>query len=85
MGKNLCKLCWQEVARTIFNNLKDNLLWRRIVQDRFEDALNQAKLVDEMIQANPDPNYWETTKPLLGVPLTVKECIAVSGNSAKTE
>ncbi|XP_073972959.1 fatty-acid amide hydrolase 2-B-like isoform X2 [Rhodnius prolixus] len=52
-----------------------------IVQDRFEDALNQAKLVDEMIQANPDPNYWETTKPLLGVPLTVKECIAVSGMS----
>ncbi|XP_073972819.1 fatty-acid amide hydrolase 2-B-like [Rhodnius prolixus] len=81
MIRNQKVTCTEVVLAFITRMQTVNPIINGIVQDRFEDALNQAKLVDEMIQANPDPNYWETTKPLLGVPLTVKECIAVSGMS----
>ncbi|BES92615.1 Amidase [Nesidiocoris tenuis] len=52
-----------------------------VVQDRYKQALMDAAAVDEEIRKNPDPKYWEIHKPLNGVPISIKESIAVAGMS----
>lgn len=49
------------------------------MQDRFQEALKEARVVDELLTARPNVDYWKKNKPLLGVPLSVKESIAVKG------
>ncbi|CAH1400814.1 unnamed protein product [Nezara viridula] len=56
-----------------------NPIINSVVQDRFNDALKEAKEVDKMVEANPDPQHWAKNKPLLGVPMSFKETIAVKG------
>ncbi|CAH1400813.1 unnamed protein product [Nezara viridula] len=58
-----------------------NPIINSVVQDRFNDALKEAKEVDKMVEANPDPQHWAKNKPLLGVPMSFKETIAVKGMS----
>jgi fatty acid amide hydrolase 2 len=55
-------------------------LLNAVVQDRFEDALNDAKKADSII-AKTSLIYVIENYPLLGVPFTVKESIAVKGMS----
>lgn len=50
-----------------------------MVQDRFEDAVKEAELVDRLVQDYEDLDRLAWEKPLLGVPLTVKETVAVKG------
>lgn len=51
-----------------------------MVENRFEDAINDAKRADKIV-ADTSPIYAVTNYPLLGVPFTVKESIAVKGMS----
>ncbi|KAK9702943.1 Amidase [Popillia japonica] len=65
--------------------LEVNPIINAIVEDRFKEALDKnpvAKEVDKYLDKNPDKiNELKTTKPFLGIPITVKEAIAVRGMS----
>ncbi|XP_065221533.1 fatty-acid amide hydrolase 2-A-like [Planococcus citri] len=53
-----------------------------IIEDRFEAALEDAKNVDRIIQNNEKSvEQLAKEKPLLGVPITFKECLMVKGLS----
>lgn len=55
-------------------------LLNAVVENRFEDAISDAQRADKII-AETSPIYAITNYPLLGVPFTVKESIAVKGMS----
>ena len=52
-----------------------------IVEDRFEIALKDARKVDNLLKTDKRTSEakFEQNVPLLGVPVTVKESIAVEG------
>lgn len=51
-----------------------------VVEPRYDAALKEAKSIDNMIaSSNRTPDELETEYPLLGLPITVKESIAVKG------
>lgn len=52
-----------------------------MIEDRFEDAINDAKKADKIIAETPSLIYVIQNYPLLGVPFTVKESIACKGMS----
>lgn len=62
-----------------------NPIINAVVEKRFNLALQEAELVDELLSnGSVDKEKLAKEKPLLGVPLTVKESIAVKGNLFKT-
>lgn len=63
--------------------IKDvNPVLNAVVEERFKAARNEAKLVDSYLKTTSLTNKeLEKIKPLLGVPITVKECCSVMGNS----
>jgi fatty acid amide hydrolase 2 len=51
-----------------------------VVEDRFEDAVRDAQEVDRLVTSHCKAEQEiEKETPLLGVPLTVKECCSVKG------
>lgn len=53
-----------------------------VVQDRFDEAIQEAKEVDKIFSLQEIPEkYSEENSPLLGVPFSCKECIWVKGMS----
>ncbi len=53
-----------------------------MVADRFNEALEEAKKIDEILDSGDVPNkYSEKNAPYLGVPLSVKEAFAVVGKN----
>lgn len=51
-----------------------------MVEERFESALQDARLVDIYLQTTTETiEELEKTKPLLGVPLTIKESCSLAG------
>ena len=57
-----------------------NPLINAVVKDRFNEALEEAKKVDQMIkQYKKDGKTLKNLPPLLGVPCTIKECFALTG------
>lgn len=59
-----------------------NPLVNAIVDERFDLALEEAKQVDRMIRENiKSVEQMEAETPILGLPITVKESIAVKGLS----
>jgi len=57
-----------------------NPLINAIVQDRFEEALEEAREIDNVIAMGINSvESMEELTPLLGIPVTVKESIAVKG------
>jgi len=60
--------------------LQVNPLINAIVQDRFEEALEEAREIDNVIAMGINSvESMEELTPLLGIPVTVKESIAVKG------
>ena len=52
------------------------------VKDRFNDALEEARKIDAILDADNTPErYSEKNAPFLGVPLSVKEAFSVVGES----
>lgn len=48
--------------------------------NRFEEALNEAQKVDDLIASKVIPlEKLAAEKPFLGVPFTTKDCIPVKG------
>lgn len=57
-----------------------NKILNAIVEPRYDEALQEARLVDKMIENGEfTEEQLITKKPLLGVPISVKESIAVEG------
>lgn len=51
-----------------------------VVEPRYEVAMREARSIDKMIaSSNRTPEELEKEYPLLGLPITVKESIAVEG------
>ncbi|XP_044735463.1 fatty-acid amide hydrolase 2-A-like [Chrysoperla carnea] len=68
----------EEVVRAFIDRCKQvNPILNAIVQDRFDAAIKDAQLVDRLISKGDDVSKY----PLLGLPITVKESIAVEGLS----
>lgn len=55
-----------------------NPILNAVVEDRFEAAIEEAKLADNMVQ-QLDVDLIKDKYPLLGVPITVKETCPVNG------
>lgn len=53
-----------------------------IVEDRFEAAVREARDIDDFLKSTTmDEARIASEKPLLGLPVTIKESIAVQGGS----
>lgn len=53
-----------------------------IVEDRFDVAIQEAREIDNFLQSTIiDEEKIASEKPLLGLPVTIKESIAVQGES----
>ncbi|XP_049871980.1 fatty-acid amide hydrolase 2-A-like [Pectinophora gossypiella] len=70
-----------EVLEACIRRIKDvNSALNCFVEDRFELGLKEAREADELIRGGTlTPAALEAEKPLLGVPFTTKDCIAVKG------
>ncbi|XP_076627098.1 fatty-acid amide hydrolase 2 [Colletes latitarsis] len=51
-----------------------------VVEERFEEALKDAKKCDELLKSKdaPSPQTLAEEKPFFGVPFTTKDCIAIA-------
>lgn len=71
----------QKVVETFINRVKEvNGIINSVVNDRFNEAIKEAKAVDQLIESGSfSPNELKQNKPLLGVPFTSKESTAAKG------
>ncbi|GAB0093675.1 Amidase domain-containing protein [Sergentomyia squamirostris] len=68
-----------DVVKDYINRIEAvNPLINAIVEENFNQALEMAKEADSKCK-EMDPIYLEEKFPLLGVPVTVKECLSVAG------
>lgn len=68
-----------EVVSVYIERIKQvNPIINAVVQDRFEEALDEAIKADSMVQSMT-PVYLLQNYPLLGVPFTVKESCSLKG------
>ena len=59
---------------------KVNPLINATVEDRFDAAIQEAREIDNFLQSTIiDETKIANEKPLLGLPITIKESIAVQG------
>ncbi|XP_068164912.1 fatty-acid amide hydrolase 2-A-like [Antennarius striatus] len=70
-----------EVVQAYIDRIQEvNPLLNAVVKDRFDAALQEAAQVDKLIEEETDgEEVLEGRLPLLGVPLSVKECFSVQG------
>ena len=71
----------QVVVEAYIQRIKEvNDLLNAVVSYRFNEALDEAEHIDEMLDSGDVPaRYSEKNAPFLGVPLTVKEAFSVIG------
>lgn len=70
-----------EVVSEYIERIKEvNFSLNAVVDDRFEDAIFEAKKCDDQLRScKLDLEKLEKEKPLFGVPCTIKESIGVKG------
>ncbi|XP_034969196.2 fatty-acid amide hydrolase 2 [Zootoca vivipara] len=70
-----------DVIETYIGRIKEvNPLINAVVKDRFEDALQEAHQVDQLLSEGQDDEESLKEKfPFLGVPITIKEAFALYG------
>lgn len=75
------KVTSTQVLNTFIKRIKQvNPTLNCVVDERFEDALQDAAKVDELIASDKyTADELRKTKPFLGVPISTKDCIAVKG------
>ncbi|XP_060526935.1 uncharacterized protein LOC132702366 [Cylas formicarius] len=73
----------EEICEAYIRRIKEvNPIINAVVEDRFEEAMKDAKAVDEYLKATSLSELEiEKIKPLLGVPMTIKESCSVEGMS----
>ncbi|XP_025993307.2 fatty-acid amide hydrolase 2-B [Solenopsis invicta] len=72
-----------EVVEAYIMRIKEvNTFINAVIDERFSDALIEAKNFDEQLKKSEfDIETLEKCKPLYGVPISIKECLAVKGLS----
>ncbi|KAG5886379.1 hypothetical protein JTB14_034911 [Gonioctena quinquepunctata] len=75
------QLSSEEVCKAYIDRIKEvNPFLNAVVEDRFQMAMKDARDVDEyLVKSGLNEEELKKTKPLLGVPLTVKESCGVEG------
>ncbi|KAF7993866.1 hypothetical protein HCN44_011135 [Aphidius gifuensis] len=74
------KVSCQAVVTAFIDRCKEvNGLTNIIVDERYDDAIQEAKKVDELLACDIDIDILKITKPFLGVPFTTKESNAAKG------
>ncbi|GLH14808.1 Glutamyl-tRNA(Gln) amidotransferase subunit A, mitochondrial [Gryllus bimaculatus] len=70
-----------EVVEAFIARIREvNLVLNTVVDERFEEALKEAKAADEYIRSGAHtPEELERNLPFLGVPFTTKDCVQVKG------
>jgi Asp-tRNA(Asn)/Glu-tRNA(Gln) amidotransferase A subunit family amidase len=70
-----------EVTSAFINQVQRvNASMNAVCDNRWEDALADARAADEMLrEARAGERVWEDVPPFTGVPCTIKDCIAVKG------
>ncbi|KAG8144491.1 hypothetical protein E2320_012997 [Naja naja] len=72
--------CVDLLEAYIERNRQVNPLINAIVKDRFEAALQEAQVVDQLLsEGQEDEESLQKKFPLLGIPVTVKEAFALYG------
>lgn len=73
----------EEVVKAYIKRVQEvNPTLNAVVEDRFELAICEAKIVDDFLRSTSwSLQEIEAQYPLLGVPVTIKESIAVKGMS----
>ncbi|XP_060526924.1 fatty-acid amide hydrolase 2-A-like [Cylas formicarius] len=73
----------EEICEAYIGRIKEvNPIINAVVEDRFEEAMKDAKAVDEYLKTTSLSELEiEKIKPLLGVPMTIKESCSVEGMS----
>lgn len=76
------KLSSEMVVKAYVERIKEvNPLLNAVIEDRFEAAVNDAKIYDERLKSGEvTALQLETERPLYGVPVTIKESCSVKGN-----
>lgn len=70
-----------EVVKAFIQRIRDvNPIINAVVEDRFAEALEEARYIDELLAttSKSEEEIYEET-PFLGVPVTIKEAIALKG------
>lgn len=70
---------YQLISATIRRLNQVNKIVNAIVDGPFEDALEEAKRIDDRIAAGSISKAEFAEKPFLGVPITIKDSVAVAG------
>lgn len=75
------KVTSEEVVRAFIDRIKVvNPIINSVVDHRFDEALEEARKVDEHIKSGETTvAELELVTPFLGVPFTIKDCMAVKG------
>lgn len=74
------KVTSEEVVTAYIERCKEvNGLINAIVEDRYSDAIKDAKVVDAMIEKCTDLEKIKITLPFFGVPFTTKESNCAKG------
>ncbi|XP_071538036.1 fatty-acid amide hydrolase 2 isoform X3 [Panulirus ornatus] len=75
------KLTSEEVVKSFIARIKEiNPVLNCVVDNRFEEALEDARAADKLIRSGTvDEKKLAETKPFLGVPFSTKDCFAVKG------
>ncbi|XP_053971085.1 fatty-acid amide hydrolase 2-like [Hylaeus volcanicus] len=69
-----------EVVTAFIERAKEvNEIINAVVEDRYSNALEEAKEVDKLLQKSQDIDVIKKEKPFLGVPFTTKESIEAKG------
>ena len=69
-----------EVVEAYITRIKEVHELNAAVAFRFDEALQDAREVDQILSSNPVPEeYGVEQKPLMGVPFTAKEAFGVVG------
>lgn len=75
------KVTSEEVVLAFIRRIKEiNPILNCVVDERFDEALKEAKVVDEKLKNKPvDKEVLAKETPFLGVPFTTKDCMKVTG------
>ncbi|XP_006563970.2 fatty-acid amide hydrolase 2-B [Apis mellifera] len=75
------QLMSEEIVQSYIDRIREiQPVLNCMVEDRFEDALKEAKMCDEFLKSQnaPSPQILAEKKPFFGVPFTTKDCIGVA-------
>lgn len=80
-GIKSCVIKSEDVVRAYIKRIEIvNPLINAVVDNRFDEALSEARLIDDQLRSLPHDNEEKKTllvKPLLGIPFTCKDSIGV--------